>query len=217
MKNETIIFWKECPPKIVKGMMDSRDCQCSGFCPATNRSVLYSAAIYHCSGHHQVITCFPSPTRQTTNICWPQPSPTARTEMLVDWPVTASHLHLTSSASYLAKYEALLAALSQRYPLKSVRVSSILPRYGDGWGSLGRKLSILTSSPPYYLLSSSSNVTSSNRYWLREYWRSTINCTSRNPTMVIQSHPVSPIKCMYCQFIHINQLFHHIKPILPQR
>ena len=105
----------------------------------------------------------------------------------------------------------------QRYPLMSVRVSSILPRYGDGWGSLGRKLSILTSSPPYYLLSSSSNVTSSNRYWLREYWRSTINCTSRNPTMVIQSHPVSPINWMYCQFIHINQLLHHIKPILPQR
>ena len=175
MKNETIIFWKECPPKIVKGMMDSSDCKCSGFCPATEVSCT-ELAIYHCSGHHQVITCFPSPTRQTTNICWPQPSPTARTEMLVDWPVTASHLRLTSSASYLAKYEALLAALSQRYPLKSVRVSSILPRYGDGWSSLGRKLSILTSLPPCLPLSSSPNVTSSNRSALRIsilYWERT--------------------------------------------
>ena len=172
-------------------------------------------AIYHCSGHHQVITCFPSPTRQTTNICWPQPSPTASTEMLVDWPVTASHLHLTSSASYLAKYEALLAALSQRYPLKSVRVSSILPRYGDGWGSLGRKLSILTSSPPYYLLSSSSNVTSSNRYWLREYWRSTINCTSRNPTMVIQSHPVSPVDKIQSYKLDVLSIYSYKPTITP--
>ena len=172
-------------------------------------------AIYHCSGHHQVITCFPSPTRQTTNICWPQPSPTARTEMLVDWPVTASHLHLTSSASYLAKYEALLAALSQRYPLKSVRVSSILPRYGDGWGSLGRKLSILTSSPPYYLLSSSSNVTSSNRYWLREYWRSKINCTSRNPTMVIQSHPVSPVDKIQSYKLDVLSIYSYKPTITP--